>query len=432
MERLQRLGAQLMPPSPTPPFVLPICSTSCAAGMHSQKPLPPFKAEKELLDQMTDPVGNTALISEVSSLPSPVLVLGAGGKMGPTLAVLLRRAGAKRVIGVSRFSDPSSRTFLEHHGIETIAADLAEPGALLALPDAPCVFLLAGFKFGASTPGNEPKTWGMNALLPAQVVQRYSSSKIVYVSSGNVYPLTATDGGGAPENAPTAPIGEYAQSRLGGERLAEHQASLTQTPLCIVRLFYATETRYGILHDLAQKILSGTPIPLAMGHVNQIWQGDANAFIIRCFRLAAYPARTINIGGPQKLAIRDLAHQLSAVLKTCRGEDDGHELRPVFDGSEAPTALLGNFDAMLAELGPPQVSVSQASSSYCAARIENAGKYQSCMVQWSVNISHAMLAELGPPQVSVSQMISWVGAWVGAELSSLGKPTKFEARDGKF
>ena len=221
----------------------------------------------------------------------PILLLGVGGKMGPSLAALLIRAGAKHVVGVSRFSDPAERAYLDGLGVETIAADLLAEGALASLPDAPAVFFLAGFKFGASTEENSGMTWAMNALLPAEVVRRYSTSRIVYVSSGNVYPFTPVTGAGAAESDGVGPVGEYAQSRLGGERLAMHVAAQHSTPLCVVRLFYATECRYGIIQDLAQMVLEGEPIPLAMGHVNQIWQGDANAMIARCLPLCAHPAR---------------------------------------------------------------------------------------------------------------------------------------------
>jgi nucleoside-diphosphate-sugar epimerase len=184
--------------------------------------------------------------------------------------------------------------------------------------------------------------------------------------------------GGCDESAPTAPVGEYAQSRLGGERLAEYQAAITSTPLCIVRLFYATECRYGVMHDLAQKVVADEPIPLHMGHVNQIWQRDANSMIIRCLGLARHPARTINISGTQTLSVRDLATRIGAMVGR----------PPRFEGVEADTALLGKCSAME--------------------------------------------AELGQPRVSVAQMLAWVSAWVESGHKSLGKPTKFEARNGRF
>ena len=339
----------------------------------------------------------------------PILLLGVGGKMGPSLAALLIRAGAKHVVGVSRFSDPAERAYLDGLGVETIAADLLAEGALASLPDAPAVFFLAGFKFGASTEENSGMTWAMNALLPAEVVRRYSTSRIVYVSSGNVYPFTPVTGAGAAESDGVGPVGEYAQSRLGGERLAMHVAAQHSTPLCVVRLFYATECRYGIIQDLAQKVLEGEPIPLAMGHVNQIWQGDANAMIARCLPLCAHPARVrnphnittslgwlvaqmislrspaeclcgqvLNVTGKDVLSVRSLSESLGELLGR----------QPVFEGTEAPTALLGD--------------------------------------------ASEMLHTLGEPSVSVEQIVAWVGAWVQEGGRSLGKPTKFESREGKF
>ena len=179
-----------------------------------------------------------------------------------------------------------------------------------------------------------------NALYSADVVRRFPSSRIVYVSTGNVYPFTSADGSGSRESDPLGPVGEYAESRLGGERLAMHVASTQGTALCVVRLFYATECRYGIVHDLAQKVTDGTPIPLAMGHVNQIWQGDANDMIARCVPLCSFPPRVLNLTGTDVLSVRELATELGGRL--------GAE--PVFEGAEAPTALLGDTAAMVVSL----------------------------------------------------------------------------------
>lgn len=337
--------------------------------------------EQQLLDQMTTPTAAAEAVAR-SCGDLPILLLGASGKMGPSLAVLLKRAGAKRVIGVARFSDSTQRDYLERNGVETMAVDLLADGALASLPDSPHVFLLAGFKFGASSEENVGLTWAMNALLPADVVRRFPASRIVYVSSGNVYPFTPVETGGSSEQDPTGPVGEYAQSRLGGERLAIHTATQQQTALCVVRLFYASECRYGIVHDLAQKVLSGEAIPLAMGYCNQIWQGDANEMIVRCLPLCETQdgrPRVINLTGTEILSVRTLATELGQAL--------GGRL-PVFDDTEATTALLGN--------------------------------------------TTTMVKELGLPATSMTQIIAWVAAWVQAGGRSLNKPTKFENRDGEF
>ncbi len=331
-------------------------------------------SEEQLVAQMTTP--SPAVVAAVSALDGDVLVLGVGGKMGPTLAELLVRAGARRVIGVSRFSDAAQRRYLEARGVVTIRADLLDELDLVELPEAPYVYLLAGFKFGAT--GNEPMTWAMNTWLPGRILQRFSEARLVYVSSGNVYAYTPADGPGAAETAPLGPLGEYAQSRLGGERLVQHFSAVQGTPVLIVRLFYATELRYGIIHDLAWKVARGEPIDLTMGHVNQIWQGDANAYLARCMPLCASPARIVNLTGPQVLRVRDLA--------ACLGAQLGRE--PVFRGAEADTALLGD--------------------------------------------ARALIGELGPPAVAPEQICRWMAQWVRAGGRSLGKPTKYESRTGEF
>ena len=334
----------------------------------------PIETEAQLIDQMTTPTPEVE--AAVSQLGGDILILGIAGKMGPTLGELLVRAGARKVIGVSRFSDPDARQDLEDRGIETIKADLLDEAALASLPDAPYVYQMAGHKFGST--GAESLTWAMNTLLPAQVVQRYRDSRIVYVSSGNVYKFAAVDGGGANEDDPVEPIGEYAQSRLGGERVAAHQADRLGTPLATIRLFYATELRYGIVLDIGQKVAAGEPIDLAMGYVNQLWQGDANAYLCRCFPFCSSPATTLNMTGRDVLSVRSIAEQLGELLS----------IEPTFVGEEASTALLGN-----------------------------AGR---------------MLDELGEPTIGIDQMTNWVAGWLKTGGRTLGKPTKFESRTGKF
>jgi len=336
--------------------------------------IPPIESEEALMERMTVP--SAEVIEAVSQLHGDVMILGVSGKMGPSLARLLVRAGAPAVIGVSRFSDPASRDQLESIGVRTVKCDLLEDRELQALPDASHLFVLAGFKFGAT--GNEPITWAANTLLPARVMQRFPDAKIVYISSGNVYRYTLIMSGGAKETDPLEPIGEYAQSRLGGERVVQFYAERNGTPTLIVRLFYATELRYGVILDLAQKISAGIPIDLTMGYVNQIWQGDAVAWFARSFPFCAAPARILNVTGPETLSVRELAERLGALMG----------VPPRFGGQESDTALLGN--------GAEAVSL------------------------------------FGAPTVSPEEIVEWVAWWAMHGKSTLNKPTKYESRTGTF
>jgi nucleoside-diphosphate-sugar epimerase len=333
-----------------------------------------INTEAQLIDQMTTP--SNAVKDAVSKLDGDILILGIAGKMGPTLGELLVRAGASKVVGVSRFSNPSDQDDLNARGITTQKCDLLDDHALKALPDAPYIYLLAGHKFGAT--GNEALTWAMNTMLPGKVLQRFPKSRIIYVSSGNVYKYTPVTSSGATETDPVEPIGEYAMSRLGGERLAEFYSQQQNTPLSIVRLFYATELRYGIILDVAQKIQSQTPINLAMGHVNQIWQGDANAYLAQMFPHCQSPANVINMTGKAVLPVRDLA--------TALGKKMGIE--PIFEGIESENALLGN--------------------------------------------ATKMFDQLGLPQTPIPTIVDWVANWMTQGGRTLGKPTKYESRTGKF
>ena len=331
-------------------------------------------SEEMLIDRMTAP--SPRVVEAVSELDGDVVILGVGGKMGPTLAELLVRAGARRVIGVSRFSDAKVRTYLEKVGVETVQADLLDEADLARLPDAANVLFLAGFKFGAT--GNTPMTWAMNAWLPGRIMRRYADSRIVYVSSGNVYAYSPITGGGSNEDAEIGPVGEYAQSRLGGERIAEHLCVEQGTPLLIVRLFYATELRYGIMHDLARKIHDDVPIDLAMGHVNQIWQGDANSYLSRMFPLCSSPASILNMTGPDTLSVREMARALARRL----------ESEPLFMGNESETALLGDARRLFDRLGKPEIPIERAAD--------------------------------------------WVAHWIRIGGRSLDKPTGYESRAGSF
>lgn len=330
-------------------------------------------------DLLSEP--DAGVIDTLSRLDGDVLVLGVAGKMGPTLARMARRAldeigGGRRVIGVARFSEPARADWLRRHGVETIAADLLDPDQLDRLPDASLVVFMAGMKFGAT--GQGPLTWAMNCLLPAQVGRRYRGSRIVAFSTGNVYGLTSPASSGSKESDPPDPRGEYAMSCLGRERMFEYLSQVQGTPTAIVRLNYACEMRYGVLVDLARKVHEGRPVDLTMGYLNAIWQGDANAMALRCLDLAESPARAVNLTGPEVLSVREMAVEL--------GRQMG---RPVeFENAEAPDALL--------------------------------------------NDARATLNRLGPPRVDTDRLLRWVADWVARGGPSLGKPTRFEVRDGRF
>lgn len=322
-----------------------------------------------------------ALVEAMRALEGDVLILGVAGKMGPTLAMLARRALAEagndaRVIGVARFSRGDLRGRLESAGVRTVAADLLSPAVLHTLPDAPNVIYLVGQKFGST--GNEPLTWAMNVYLPGLIADRYRSSKIVALSTGNVYPFTPADSRGPDEQTPVGPVGEYAQSCLGRERMFQYFSGLHATPGVIVRLNYAIDLRYGVLLDIATKVHNGMPIDLSMGHVNVIWQGDANEAVLRCLQHAASPPMILNLTGPEVLSVRELARGLGRRL--------GRE--PVLTGSEAPNALLSN-----------------------------AGRYVELM---------------GAPRVTIDQMLDWMAHWVRIGGETLNKPTHYDTRDGKF
>ena len=283
---------------------------------------------------------------------------------------------SKRVIGVSRFSEPGLRGALQDAGVETIACDLLDDEAILRLPEAPNIVYMAGMKFG--TTHREPQTWVMNAYLPGRVVRALPHARYVIFSSGNVYPLVPVLQGGATETVPPAPVGEYAQSVLGRERIFQYWAERQHTKGVLFRLNYAVEMRYGVLLDIAQKVWARQPIDLSTGHANVIWQGDANAYALRALTLAADPPLILNVTGPETISIRSLALELGTLLG----------VEPVFAGQEQPEALLSNAQR-----------------------------------------AHALL---GYPRVPVGQVVSWVADWVRREMPTLSKPTKFEVRDGRF
>jgi len=337
------------------------------------------RTEAELEGLLARP--NSRDVAFFRELEGDLLILGVGGKMGPSLARRARRAAdesgvARRILAVARFSKPGVREELEQAGIETIAADLLEEDQLAALPDIPNVIFMAARKFG--TTGNEYLTWALNCYLPARVAERFHRSRIVAFSTGNVYPLVPIAHGGPTETSPTAPVGEYAQSALARERMFEYFSARYGTPVTLLRLNYAIDLRYGVLLDIGQKVFERRPVNLAMGMVNVIWQGDANSACLRSLPLCQSPPTVLNLTGPETLSVRSLALRF--------GERFGVE--PVFEGTEGPTALLSN-----------------------AARCQ---------------------ALLGYPEVSIEQLIEWVTDWVRAGGLTWNKPTHFEVRDGKF
>lgn len=330
---------------------------------------------EQLEDLMTTP--SAALIETLRGLSGDIMVLGVGGKMGPTLSRLAKRAAPhKRVIGVARFSEPGLRQSLERHGVECITADLSSREELARLPDIPNIVFMAGRKFGSS--GSEWLTWAMNAYAPALVAERFAASRIVVFSTACVYPFVDVNGPGAREDAPlTPPPGEYANSCVARERLFQHFSHQLGTPGRLIRLSYAIDMRYGVLHDIAQKLLAGEAIDLSMGHANIIWQGDANDWALRALAHCTAPTSGLNVSGPA-IRIRDVATALAARLGVA----------PVFTGSEAPTA-------------------------------------------WLIDIDEA-LHLFGPPAVPLDALLDWTADWVRRGMDSLGKPTHYEARDGKY
>ena len=334
---------------------------------------------EQLEDVMSTPTPE--VVEAMGGIAGDLLILGVGGKMGPTLAKLAKRAidesgSGKRVISVSRFSSPGLREDLNQAGIETISCDLLNETELQGLPDVPNVVFMAGRKFGAT--GNEALTWAMNTYMPGRVAEKYRNSRIIVFSTGNVYPLTPISHGGATEMHLVEPIGEYAQSCLGRERVFEHASNQFGTALAILRLNYAIDLRYGILLDIAEKVYGEKPVDVTMGAANVIWQGDANAVVLRALIHCASPPMLLNLTGPEIVSIRWLATRFGEIFGKV----------PVFEGVEADTALLNN-----------------------AARC------------------HQLF---GYPRISLEQMVQWVAHWVEIGAMTLGKPTKFEVRDGKF
>ena len=323
-----------------------------------------------------------ATVQALASLAGDVIILGAGGKMGPTLARMARRAIAdlsRRVIAVSRFSDESTAAALNAHGVETIRADLADPAAVAALPDAPNVLWMAGQKFGST--GDPVGTWTQNVVASALAAQRYAGSRIVCFSTGNVYGRQAVSRGGAREHDALVPDGEYAASCIGRERVFESIARRTHTPLLLYRLFYACDLRYGVVTDIAHKVLHGVPIALDTAFVNVIWQGDANRLALRALTQATVPAVSVpvalNVTGPA-VAVRDIAERVGAIAGST----------PVYTGTPSDEALIANVNRITERLP------------YTALPLDT--------------------------------LCEWAVCWIRSGKRLLNKPTKFEVRDGRY
>ena len=333
-------------------------------------------ALEELLSRPTP-----AVIDALRQVSGDIIVLGAGGKMGPSLTAMVRRAAetlddGRTVTAVSRFSSATAAMRLERAGVRVLRAELADRESIARLPDAPNVIYMAGQKFG--TRDLPSLTWAVNTLIPAMVAERYARSRIVAFSTGNVYALSPAATSGSRESDPLTPIGEYANSCVGRERVLEHMSRTHTTPVAIVRLNYAVDLRYGVLVDIAHHIAAGEPVRVDMGYVNVIWQGDANAQAIRALPLAASPPFVINVTGPERLSVRATANRLGELLGRA----------PRFDGTEAPDALLS--DTTLAQ------------------------------------------SIFGQLTVPTDVLIEWVARWVAGGGSRLGKATKFEVRDGRY
>jgi nucleoside-diphosphate-sugar epimerase len=331
--------------------------------------------ERGLEDILSEPTEGTKRV--LAELDGDIVVLGAGGKMGPTLAMMLKAASSgKNIYAVSRFSDKTVKTRIEDAGILTIEADLLDESQYCELPEVENAFYLVGMKFGST--GNQPLTWALNSFVPGLIARHYKDSRIVAFSTGNVYPLVDINSGGASEETAPEPVGEYAQSCLGRERMFEYFSQLYNTPMTIVRLNYANEPRYGIIVDLTLKILNDEPIDLTTGAVNLIWQRDANDYIIRAISLAKSPPAILNVTGPDTVPVRKLAGQIGRELNR----------EPKFVSREARTALLSN-------------------ASYC-------------------------FSIFGYPKTTLDEMVSLIVKWVVSGKRVLNKSTKYDIRDGKF
>jgi nucleoside-diphosphate-sugar epimerase len=335
-----------------------------------------FNDVEQLEEVMTAPTPD--VIAEFGKVDGGLIILGVGGKMGPTLARLAKRAAPnKRVVGVARFSEKGLREKLLGWGIECIEADLLDRDQIAALPKLANVVFMAGRKFGSS--GNEDLTWAMNAHVPALVAEAFAGSRIVAFSTGCVYPYVNVHHGGATEETPaTPPPGAYANSCAAREQMFRYFSRTGETPGRIIRLNYAIDMRYGVLHDVAQRVFKGETINLEMGHVNVVWQGDANGMVLRAFAHCTTPTSPLNVSGPETISVRWLAEAFGRKFSKT----------PSFTGVEAPDG-------------------------------------------WLINTTQAMKL-FGYPSVPLAQLVDWQADWIARGLPSLGKDTHFDTRDGSF
>ena len=346
----------------------------------AERYLPEYIDDEETLDEvMTRP--SPALLDWVENISDPLLILGAGGKMGPSLAVSAKRAAQEsgvplRVMAVSRYSDANVQRWLEEKGVETISFDLLNHKDYDSLPDAQDVIYMVGLKFG--TAQNPAMTWVMNTLIPSYVAERYAQSRIVALSTGNVYPLVPVASGGSRESDRMDPVGEYGNACMARERLFDHYSQQNNTPMALIRLNYAVDLRYGVLVDIAQKVYAEETIDVTNGHLNCIWQGDANDMIIRSLALVDAPARPLNLTYPQVFSVRSLAREIGALMGK----------QPVLIGEEADSAYLNN----------PEL----------------------------------ICERLGIPLTPIPTVLRWTARWIENNGRLLNKPTHFEVRDGKY
>jgi len=334
---------------------------------------------EELEEHISRP--SSGAVEALAKVDGDVLVLGAGGKMGPSLARMTKRASdeagiKRRIIAVSRFASGSQQEQLSSWEIETIPCDLLSEDQLQKLPDAENVIFMAGMKFGST--GNESLTWAMNVYMPGRVFEKYRDSRLVVFSSGNIYGLSPVDRGGSVETDIPNPQGEYANSVLGRERILEHFSKKLGAKAAVIRLNYAVELRYGVLVDIAQKVWNGEPVDVSMGFVNVIWQADANAMALASLKDVSSPPFVLNVAGPEIVRVRDIAEQFGKIFN-----------RPAkITGVEKTDALLSNG-----------------------------------------NLGYNLYGE---PSVNTRQMITWIADWVTQGGETIGKPTHFETRDGKY
>ena len=336
-------------------------------------------SEALLEDMLSTPT--TEAVKLFSRIEGDIMFLGIGGKIGPSLARMALRACdqagvEKRIIGVSLFESDQQRKKIEDMGFETIHGDLLDIDFIKTLPLAKNVFFLAGMKFGSEE--NISLTWAVNSYMPAMIADYFKGSNIVAFSTGCVYPLVPVESGGSVETDPPEPLGEYAQSCLGRERMFEYGSKQHQTKVCLIRLNYSVELRYGVLVDIALKVKNQEPIDISMGYFNVIWQGDVNDMVLRSLEICESPAKILNITGEDILSVHEVALEFGKLFN----------ITPEFINEETLTALLNN---------PEQA-----------------------------------LLLFGRPKVSTTQIIKWIADWISEERETLGKPTHYEVRDGKY